>query len=56
MNKNPPMPAIPKPTYTVATHEQDFNVEQFIENDLFELNEEERKLQQEIRNIHMNNK
>jgi hypothetical protein len=40
MVKNPPIPAIPKPAFTVATHEQYFDVESFIKNDLLQLNEE----------------
>lgn len=48
---NPPLPV--QPNYTVATHEQHFEIESFIKNDLQNINVEERKLQEEIKKIHL---
>jgi hypothetical protein len=52
----PPMPIRTEYNNSIATHDMQIDVESFIRQDLINLNEHERKLQQELREIHLNHK
>lgn len=52
----PPLPVVSDNNNSIATHDMQIDIESFIKHDLINLNQNERKLQEELRDLYIGNK